>query len=185
MNDNRADIEVFKCYYTDASRSDRLCLWGYCAIMVIVLTLIPNHGNIYPFLICGLIFILIPLWFEFMVHMIRTRSSIELSDKIVVRRWMCRPGTFPTDKIESIRIVDFDKDQVDKLTQDYRLPMPMGRVDLYPKKGVIVFFDRKWIKSVQPIFFNAADPEKFAMALAAKSNKPVSAQSLQKDTDPR
>ena len=87
---------------------------------------------------------------------------------------MCRHKSFPIDKIDSIHIVDFDKDKVDKLMQDYRLPMAMGRVNLYPRKGVIVFFNRKWIKSVQPILFNPMDCNQFATALSNISGKPVS-----------
>ena len=119
---------------------------------------------------------LIPLWFEFGIYMIRTRSFIELTDnnEIVARRWMCRHKSYPVDRIESIHVVDFDKNKTDKLMRDYVLPMPMGKVSLYPSKGVIVFFDRKWIKSVRPVFFNAADSEQFAMVLAKKSGKPVS-----------
>ncbi len=175
MTEQTTSYSIFKCYYTDAPLFDRFSIWGFSFVMIIVMALIPSAGRIYPMLVFALICMLIPLWFEFMVHMIRTRSAIELTDnEIVVRRWGCRHVSFPIDKIESISVVDFDTDSVDKLTQDYLLPMSMGRVNLYPQKGVIVFFDRKWIKSVRPIFFNAADPDEFAMALSEKSGKPVS-----------
>lgn len=175
MTEQTTSYSIFKCYYTDAPLFDRFSIWGFSFVMIIVMALIPSAGSIYPMLVFALICMLIPLWFEFMVHMIRTRSAIELTDnEIVVRRWGCRHVSFPIDKIESISVVDFDTDSVDKLTQDYLLPMSMGRVNLYPQKGVIVFFDRKWIKSVRPIFFNAADPDEFAMALSEKSGKPVS-----------
>lgn len=164
------NVKVFECYYTDAPRFDRIFVWGMCIGIMVALILIPKNGNIYPFLFFGLLYMLIPLWFEIMVHMIRTKSYIALIDnEIVVKRWMCRKVSFPIDKIESVRVVDFDTDVVDKQTKDYRLPMAMGRVNLYPQKGVIVFFDRKWIKSVQPIFFNPADPERFAQDLAEES----------------
>lgn len=175
MTDQTTSCSTFKCYYTDAPLFDRVSIWTFCSVMIIVMALIHRSGSIYPVLTFDLIFMLIPLWFEFMVHMIRTRSVIELTDsEIVVRRWLCRQVSFPLDKIASISVVDFDTDSVDKLTRDYMLPMAMGRVNLYPQKGVIVFFERKWIKSVRPIFFNAADPDGFAMALSEKSGKPVS-----------
>jgi hypothetical protein len=105
----------------------------------------------------------------------RTRSIIELVDnEIVVRGWIRFRKSFPVDKIESIRVVDFDTDKVDKLTNDYMLARPMRRVNLCPRKGVIVFFERKWIKSVRPVFFNAADPDQFANALSEASGKMVS-----------
>lgn len=84
---------------------------------------------------------------------------------------MCRKVSYPIDKIESIQVVDFDTDVVDKQTQDYMLPVAMGKVDLYPRKCVIVFFERKWIKSVRPVFFNPANPELFAQTLAEISGK--------------
>lgn len=165
---------IFKCYYTDAPLFDRIYVWGLCVCVVIALALLTKGGNTLLVVIFSLIFMLIPLWFEFGIYMVRTRSSIELTDdEIVVRRWLCGSKSFPIDKVETIRIVDFDKDKVDKLTKDYRLPMAMGRVDLYPRKGVIVFFDRKWIKSVQPILFNPADLSQFANALSTASGKPV------------
>ena len=167
------DNQIFKCYFTDVSLFDRLSVWGYSVVMIIVLALIHKKGHIATVLFLGLLFTLIPLWFEFMSHMIRTRSYIKLTDRIVFKIWMNRSCSFPIDKIESIRVVDFDKDNVDRLTQQYRLPISMGYVNLYPQKGVIVFFDRKWIKSVQPIFFNASNPEQFAMALAKESGKPL------------
>lgn len=164
---------IFKCNYTDPPLFDRIFVWGFSICMVIVLVLIPQAG--YIAVIFALIYMLIPLWFEFGIYMVKARSSLELTDnEIIVRRWMCRHKSFPIDKIDSIHIVDFDKDKVDKLMQDYRLPMAMGRVNLYPRKGVIVFFNRKWIKSVQPILFNPMDCNQFATALSNISGKPVS-----------
>lgn len=164
--------EIFKCHYTNASRFDRLSVWSVGIGVMTVLALTPHTGNTYPFLCFGLLYMLIPFWFEFMVHMIRTKSYIELIDnKIVFKRWMCRKVSYPINKIERIQVVDFDTDVVDKLTQDYRLPLSMGMVDVYPRKGVIVFFERKWIKSVQPILFNPIDSELFAYSLAVKSGK--------------
>ncbi len=164
--------EIFKCHYTDASRYDRIFVWSMGIGFMVIFILLPHNGNIYPFLIFGLISMLIPIWFEFMVHKIRTKSYIELIDnKIVFKRWMCRKVSYPIDKIESIQVVDFDTDVVDKQTQDYMLPVAMGKVDLYPRKCVIVFFERKWIKSVRPVFFNPANPELFAQTLAEISGK--------------
>lgn len=103
--------------------------------------------------------------------MIRKKSVIELTDNdIVVKRWPCRHKSFPIDKIESVHVVDFDMDCVDKQTKDYMLPMSMGMVELYPRKGVIVFFDRNWIKSIRPVFFNAANPDLFAAVLSNRSH---------------
>lgn len=131
-------------------------------------------SNITLVTIFALLYMLIPLWFEFGIYMVRTRSSLELSNgEIIVRRWLRRHQTFPIDKVESIHIVD-TKNLTDKRMKDYRLPISMGRVNLYPTEGVLVFFDRKWIKSVQPILFNPADLNQFAKALSDKSGRPVS-----------
>ncbi|MDE6094765.1 MAG: hypothetical protein K2G52_01085 [Muribaculaceae bacterium] len=172
---DKNDIMKFDCNFTDAPRFDRIFVWSECTVLMFILIICRQKDNIYPFLFFGLLFMLIPLWFEFSVHMVRTKSYIELIDnKIVFKGWMCRKASFPIDKIESVRVVDFDTDVVDKLTRDYRLPVAMGRVNLYPQKGVIIFFERKWIKSVQPILFNPIDPEQFAHALAVKSGKVLS-----------
>lgn len=173
--DDKSGERIFECYYTDAPLADRLSVWGISIAMILVFTLIIKVNNIYLLVIACLIYVFIPLWFEFGVYMIRTRSIIELTDnnEIVVRRWMCRRKSYPIDKIESIRVVDFDEDSIDRLTRDCIFPMPVGNVNQYPTKGVIVFFDRKWIKSVRPVFFNAANPEQFAIALANESGKPV------------
>lgn len=175
MADNNGET-IFECNFTDASLFDRLSVWCFSVGMILVFAFIPKHGYAYLFaIIFSLIYVLVPLCFEFMIYMIRKRSFIKLTDnnEILVKRWMCRSKSFPIDKIESIRVVDFAQTNTDKLTRDYMLPMPMGKVDLYPSKGVIVFFDRKWIKSVRLIFFNPAYPEEFATALAKKSGKPV------------
>lgn len=173
---NKNEATVFECNFINAPLSDRLMVWGYSVILMLVLTLISNNGHFYIILTCDILLMLIPIWFEFAVHMIRTRSFITLTDKeIVVKRWMSHRVSYPIDKIECVRVVDFDTDHVDKLTQYYRLPMPMGRVNLYPQKGVIVFFDRKWIKSVHPVFFNPANTRLFAQTLAEISGKtPIS-----------
>lgn len=177
MNDKN-DIEMFKCHYTDAPRFDRIFVWSLGIGMMVVLILIPAKGNIYPSLIFGLIYILMPFWFEYTVRMRRTKGYIQLIDNnIVYKAWMSRKVSYPIDKIKSVKVVDFDADVVDKLTQDYQLPVSMGKVNLYPRKGVIVFFDRKWIKSVRPILFNPIDPEQFAHTLIEKSCNTSSSES--------
>lgn len=169
LNENH---RVFRCNYTDAPLYDRISVWGLCIGVAVALVL--SVSNITLVAIFTLLYMLIPLWFEFGIYMVRTRSSLELTDgEIIVRRWLRRHQSFPIDKVESIHIVD-TKNLTDKRIKDYRLPISMGRVNLYPTEGVLVFFDRKWIKSVQPILFNPADLNQFAKALSDKSGRPVS-----------
>lgn len=178
MPDQSNPHKVFKCYYTDAPLSDRIFVWTMSVCMIIVLITFASSsktGNKCLAVIFVMLYMFIPLWFEYGIYMMRTRSIIELVDnEIVVRGWIRFRKSFPVDKIESIRVVDFDTDKVGKLTNDYMLARPMGRVNLCPRKGVIVFFERKWIKSVRPVFFNAADPDQFANALSEASGKMVS-----------
>lgn len=100
--DDKSGERIFECYYTDAPLADRLSVWGISIAMILVFTLIIKVNNIYLLVIACLIYVFIPLWFEFRVYMIRTRSIIELTDnnEIVVRRWLCRRKSYPIDKIE-------------------------------------------------------------------------------------
>lgn len=178
MPDHSNSHKVFKCYYTDAPLFDRSMVWGMSVCVIIVLIALASSfktGNKGIAVFFVLLYMLIPIWFELVIYMTKRKGFIELIDnQIVFRAWMRSRKSFPVDKIERIQVVDFDTDCVDKLTKDYMLPTPMGRVSLYPQKGVIVFFERKWIKSVRPVFFNAADPDQFAGALSEASGKPVS-----------
>lgn len=118
-------------------------------------------------LIVGLFVLAMPIYWSAIIHQIRTKSFIYLTDnEIVVKVWGRREKTFPINEIEAVEIVDFDKDVVDKRMKYYTLPVSFGRGgDIIPNRGVLVFFKKKWIKSVHPVFFNPADSERFANAL--------------------
>lgn len=40
--------------------------------------------------------------------------------------------------------------------------------DLYPDEGVLIYFNRKWIKSIYPVFFNPEDIHGFICAINQK-----------------
>lgn len=64
-------------------------------------------------------------------------------------------------------MVDFSSADAGIKMKDCLPPVSFDRGDgLLPKQGVLVFFERKYIKSVRPVFLNPADPELFASALA-------------------
>ncbi|MDE6196313.1 MAG: hypothetical protein K2F91_00430 [Muribaculaceae bacterium] len=75
LNENR---RVFRCNYTDAPLFDRISVWGLCIGVAVVLVL--SISNITPVTIFALLYMFIPLWFEFGIYMVRTRSSLELTD---------------------------------------------------------------------------------------------------------
>ena len=77
MADQIENSMIFKCHYTDAPLFYRIFVWGFSICMVIVLVLIPQAG--YIAVIFALIYMLIPLWFEFGIYMVRTKSSLELT----------------------------------------------------------------------------------------------------------
>lgn len=61
--------EIFKCHYTDASRYDRIFVWSMGIGFMVIFILLRHKGNIYPFLIFELLFMLL--------HIITMRADPE------------------------------------------------------------------------------------------------------------
>lgn len=159
--------QVFPCNFSDAKLSSRLFIWTL-SIVYAVAILSASH-NITILLILGISVLLLPVIWEIMLYYIRTQSYILLTpdNEIALKVWSRRINSYPIDHIERICVVDFDSDITDKLMKDYAFPVSLGRGgdDLIPDKGVLIFFQRRYIKSVRPVFFNPSDPELLADAL--------------------
>lgn len=159
--------QVFPCNFSDAKLSSRLFIWTL-SIVYAVAILSASH-NIAILLILGISVLLLPVIWEIMLYYIRTKSYILLTpdNEIALKVWSRRIKSYPIDHIERICVVDFDSDITDKLMKDYAFPVSFGRGgdDLIPDKGVLIFFQRRYIKSVRPVFFNPSDPELLADAL--------------------
>ncbi len=158
--------QIFPCRFLDVPFPLRMFIWIITISMAVVLFVIGGHVCVY---ILGYVYVLMPFVWEYMMYGVRTKSYICLTadDEIVVKYWPGRLAKYPVSEIESIHVVDFDAGISDKLMKDYMLPISLGRGgEIVPKQGVLVFFKRKWFKSVRPVFFNPTNPAALSAALS-------------------
>lgn len=119
--------------------------------------------------IFGFLIVIIPSIYSLnYVEKLETESYLEItSDGILkcVYKWR---GTaeYPVKEILSIEAYSAGEKKVGCVP-----PKSIsGRNDpnLYPDKGVLVYFNRKWIKSIYPVFFNPEDIQGFICAINQK-----------------
>lgn len=158
--------QIFPCRFLDVPLPLRMFIWILTIPMAVVFFVIGDgQAGVYIF---GCVYVLIPIVWEYLMYGVRKKSYICLTadDEIIVKYWPGRRATYPVSEIESVYVVDFDAGISDKLMKDYMLPLSLGRGgEIVPKQGVLVFFKRKWFKSVRPVFFNPTNPAAFAAAL--------------------
>lgn len=165
-NDFPEQERVFRCNFT-VSLLSRLFVWIPSAILLAI-TLLIADGTVF-ILVAAAFCLIAPFLWELQMHNIRNKSFICLTadGKMTIKVWPGCTKSYPVDRIEEVRVVDFSSADAGIKMKDCLPPVSFDRGDgLLPKQGVLVFFERKYIKSVRPVFLNPADPELFASALA-------------------
>lgn len=125
-------------------------------------------------LVMGIFLLLLPVGLELQLYYIRKKSYICLtSDEIIVNVWSRKTIRYPLSQVEKVQTVDFDNDPSAPDINHYRLPLAFGRGgEIIPSCGVLLYFNRAYLKSVLPIFFWPADPDIFADTLISLLSSP-------------
>lgn len=74
---------------------------------------------------------------------------------------------YPINEIKSIEEASLK--EAEKKYAVFPVTLNTRGMELYPETGVLITFNRSWIKSVFPVYFNPADVEGFIAAIKQKT----------------
>lgn len=78
--------------------------------------------------------------------------------------------SFPIKEIASIESASID--QASERYATFPVLLNNRGWELYPSEGVLITFNRRWIKSVFPVYFNPADIQGFISAVKRVKDSP-------------
>lgn len=87
--------------------------------------------------------------------------------------------SYPISEIESIEEASLE--QAEKKYAKFPVTLNTRGRELYPERGVLVTFNRSWIKSVFPVYFNPVDINGFVSAI--KQTNDIHTQNLSTKTE--
>ena len=160
----------FECAFSEkAIRNNRLWIMLYTIfVMLILCPVIWSSGttplNIWFSLALIVFTVLMDAYSIIYVKRLSSGSYLEItSDGILKCIYKGRKEVnYPINEIISIEESSFKDARKKRAT----VPIQVDRYgDLYPSEGVLISFNRAWIKSIFPVYFNPADIEGFISAI--------------------
>lgn len=160
----------FECAFSEkAIRNNRLWIMIYNILVILIICLIiwtsgTTPLNIWFSLALIIITVLLDAYSIIYVKRLSSGSYLEItSDGILKCVYKGRKEvSYPINEIISIEESSFKDARKKRAT----VPMQVDRWgDLYPSEGVLISFNRAWIKSIFPVYFNPEDISGFISAI--------------------
>lgn len=160
----------FECAFSEkAIRSNRLWIMIYTIFVILIICLIiwssgTTPLNIWFSLALIIITVLLDAYSIIYEKRLSSGSYLEItSDGILKCLYKGRKEvSYPINEIISIEESSFKDARKKRAT----IPIQVDKCgDLYPSEGVLISFNRAWIKSIFPVYFNPADVDGFIHAI--------------------
>ena len=166
----------FRCAFSQRGiRKYNIKYGAVCLAMILLCGWIAVIIGDWLCMVPPLIFIIASVYNLNYVEKLVTESYLEITSDgtlMCVYKWR---GTakYPIKEILSIEAIS---------VRDRECTIPKsitGQHDpnLYPDEGVLIYFNRKWIKSIYPVFFNPEDIHGFICAINQKREEIVASDS--------
>lgn len=161
----------FECAFSKkAIKSNALTLVVYTIIMTVILGYISWNANNTRLSIWLSFFYIVFIILTLVIGMISVRklardSYIELTSDDILR---CRfkgskEVSYPINEIRSIE--ESSLKNAEKKYATFPIVLNTKGEELYPQEGILITFNRAWIKSVFPVYFNPEDIPGFISAI--------------------
>ena len=160
----------FECAFSEKTiRNNKLWLMIYTILVILILCLVIRSSGMTPlniwFSLALIVFtVLMDAYSLIYVKRLSSGSYLEItSDGILKCVYKGRKEvSYPINEIISIEESSFKDARKKRAT----VPIQVDRCgDLFPSEGVSITFNRAWIKSIFPVYFNPADREGFITAI--------------------
>lgn len=105
------------------------------------------------------------IWYQ--RRLVRRSCYVVTADGYLEARYYLRkPVRYPIAEIEQVRLIDDDNCR-SALPRYYTYPVSFGRGGdgMVPDTGVLVYFNRRWYKSINPVLLHACDDDGLLQAL--------------------
>ncbi|MDE7347626.1 MAG: hypothetical protein K2N48_12920 [Muribaculaceae bacterium] len=160
----------FECAFSEKTiRNNRLWIIIYTILVILILCLAIWSSGLTPlniwFSLALIVFtVLLDAYSIIYVKRLSSGSYLEItSDGILKCVYKGRKEvSYPINEIISIEKSPFK----DARKKRAKVPIQVDKYgDLYPSEGVLITFNRAWIKSIFPVYFNPANIEGFIYAI--------------------
>ncbi len=161
---NYKENEIFKCAFNErAMRAN--AIEGLLVMFVYFLLIGSALKNVWISLGFLAFFLLLAWWIIYSNKSIVTKSFYELSEDGMLKCWSRGKvrRAYPIKEIKSIERTNVAGKK--KSYFSYPILYQRSGRDIIPGDGVMIFFNRKWYKSVIPVFFNPGDLDGFISAI--------------------
>ena len=160
----------FECAFSEkAIRNNKSFIIIFTILLIIILCFVIKTSGKTPlniwFSLALILFVVVSDAFSlFYVKRLSSGSYLEItSDGILKCVFKGRKEvSYPINEMRSIE----ESSLKEAIKRYARLPIALDRWnELYPPEGVLITFDRAWIKSIFPVFFNPEDISGFISAI--------------------
>ncbi len=161
---NYKENEIFICAFNErAMRANTI--EGLSVMLVVFLFMSVVSGNVWVSLGFLTFYLLFVWWMLYTNKSIVTKSFFEISEDGILKCWVSGKlyKSYPIKEIKSIERTN--EEGKTKHHCSYTMVYNSKGRDIIPGDGVMIYFNRKWYKSVMPVFFNPEDIDGFISAI--------------------
>lgn len=161
----------FECAFSKkAMKSNALSMIVFTIVLIVVLWYISLNARNTRLSIWLIFFYIVITILMSVIGMISVRklakgSYIEItSDNLLKCKYKGRKEvSYPINEIRSVE--ESSLYEAEKKYATFPIVLNTKGAELYPQEGVLITFNRSWIKSVFPVYFNPTDIQGFISAI--------------------